>query len=246
MLNNQSLLKTSEVFESIQGEGPFAGTPCIFIRLATCNLKCSWCDTKYTWDWENYDMEREIKNFSICEVAQQITLMEKKHIVITGGEPLLQQNHIVVLLKLLKSKIQNENISKNYFIEIETNGTIMPSKDIIELVDQWNISPKTNNSLNKQQGIDLDRLYEKSLSFYKDLRGSTFKFVVDKPEDLSEIDQILKKFAIPKDKVMLMPQGTTRENISQKTKWIAAYARENSFALTTRLHVLLWGNQRGK
>jgi organic radical activating enzyme len=166
--------------------------------------------------------------------------------VITGGEPLLQQNHIVVLLKLLKSKIQNENISKNYFIEIETNGTIMPSKDIIELVDQWNISPKTNNSLNKQQGIDLDRLYEKSLSFYNDLRGSTFKFVVDKPEDLSEIDQILKKFAIPKDKVMLMPQGTTRENISQKTKWIAAYARENSFALTTRLHVLLWGNQRGK
>ncbi|MDP8906059.1 MAG: 7-carboxy-7-deazaguanine synthase QueE, partial [Thermoproteota archaeon] len=45
------MLKVSEVFDSIQGEGSYAGTPCIFLRLATCNLKCAWCDTKYTWDW---------------------------------------------------------------------------------------------------------------------------------------------------------------------------------------------------
>ena len=48
-------LKLSEIFESIQGEGPTAGEPCVFLRLAMCNLHCRWCDTKYTWDWKKYE-----------------------------------------------------------------------------------------------------------------------------------------------------------------------------------------------
>ena len=61
MSSEPTKLKLSEVFESIQGEGPSAGLPCVFVRLATCNLHCSYCDTKYTWDWQNYDYEREVR-----------------------------------------------------------------------------------------------------------------------------------------------------------------------------------------
>ena len=246
-MNSQSILKVSEVFDSIQGEGSHAGTPCIFLRLATCNLKCAWCDTKYTWDWENYDINTEIKEFSIYEIEKIIDLSNKTHLVITGGEPLLQQASLVSLLRLLKSKRVNESNNPNaYFIEIETNGTVIPTKEMMDLVDQWNISPKTSNSLNKQKGINLEKLYEKSLSFYKDLQNASFKFVIDKPEDLVEMDLILKKYDMPQDQVILMPQGTTKESIMEKSRWITNYAKNKNFAFSTRLHVLLWDNQRGK
>ena len=246
MLNSQSVIKISEVFGSIQGEGPYTGTPCVFLRLATCNLKCSWCDTKYTWDWENYDIDKEVKEYGIHELVKKITIFGKTHIVITGGEPLLQQTKISMLLNLLKCKMKNDNNSNNYFIEIETNGTISPTPEILGLVDQWNVSPKINNSQNNQQGINLDKLYEKSLSFFKDLQNASFKFVIDKTEDLIEINQFIDKYDLPKEKVILMPQGTTKESISEKSRWIAKYAKENNFVFTTRLQVLLWGNQRGK
>jgi len=154
------------MFCSLQGEGIFAGTPCIFLRLSTCNLKCSWCDTKYTWDWENYDRDREVKEISIEEIVNKILgFSHINHVVITGGEPLLQQDRLVLLLKLLKSKGKKESRFSFHHVEIETNGTIIPINEIIDYVDQWNISPKTSNSNNKERGINLERFYEKSLSF---------------------------------------------------------------------------------
>ncbi|MBA3978574.1 MAG: 7-carboxy-7-deazaguanine synthase QueE [Nitrosopumilus sp.] len=245
-MDGQPILKISEFFDSIQGEGPYAGTPCVFLRLATCNLKCSWCDTKYTWDWENYDISTEIKETGICEMAEKISLSDKKHVVITGGEPLLQQAILVSLLSLLKRTGENENKSNAYFIEIETNGTVIPKKEMIDLVDQWNVSPKTSNSHNDQKGIDLDKIYEKSLLFYKDLRNASFKFVIDNLEDLVELEKILKKYDLPKGQVILMPQGTTKESMLDKSRWIINYAKKNNIAFSTRLQVLLWGNQRGK
>jgi 7-carboxy-7-deazaguanine synthase len=245
-MNSQSILKVSEVFDSIQGEGSYAGTPCIFLRLATCNLKCAWCDTKYTWDWDNYDINTEIKEYSIYEIEKKIALSGKTHLVITGGEPLLQQSILVSLLRLLKSKRGGQSGPNAYFVEIETNGTVIPTREMMGLVDQWNVSPKTSNSLNKLMGISLDKLYGKSLPFYADLQNASFKFVIDKPEDLVEIDQIQKKYDLPKDQIILMPQGVTKESIMEKSRWITNYAKNNNFAFSTRLHVLLWDNQRGK
>jgi len=246
MANDQPTLKLSEMFDSIQGEGPHTGAPCVFLRLANCNLKCSWCDTKYTWDWENYDKNAEVQELSIYEIVEKIDLFGKKHIVITGGEPLLQQPNLVSLLKQLKIKGEKENDFGAYFVEIETNGTIMPIEEMLVLVDQWNVSPKTTNSQNEQKGVHLEKLYEKSLPFYKCLQNISFKFVIDKPEDLVEINKVLEKYDISKAKVILMPQGTTKEGILEKSYWIDRYAKENNFVFSTRLHVLLWDNQRGK
>ena len=114
------------------------------------------------------------------------------------------------------------------------------------LVDQWNVSPKTSNSLNKQKGINLEKLYERSLSFYKDVQNASFKFVIDKPEDLVEMDQVINKYNLPNDHVILMPQGATKGSIMEKSRWITDHAKKNNFVFSTRLHVLLWDNQRGK
>jgi 7-carboxy-7-deazaguanine synthase len=245
--NSQSKLKLSEIFCSVQGEGPHAGTSCVFLRLATCNLKCSWCDTKYTWDWENYDFDKEVREISIEDILKRITDYPNiSHIVVTGGEPLLQQNRLIPLLKLIKDKKKEGNMSHCHHIEIETNGTVIPLKELMQLVDQWNISPKTANSFNEKNGINLENLYKKSLSIFRDLENSFFKFVIDKFDDFKDIEQYVQNYGLPKERLILMPQATTKEKLLEKSVWINEYAKKNNFAFSTRLQVLLWDNLRGK
>lgn len=246
--NAVSILKVSEIFESIQGEGPSIGNTCIFLRLSTCNLKCSWCDTKYTWDWENYDFNKEVKEINVEEIVERINNFPNiTNIVITGGEPLLQQDKLVLLLKIIKNKKNIEDINyKSHKIEIETNGTIIPSKDLIKLIDQWNVSPKTSNSLNEKLGINLEKFYSKTLPFFKHIGNAFFKFIVDQPKDIKEIELFIKKYDLPIKRVILMPQSTAKEDLLEKSAWLGKFAKENNYIFSTRLHVLLWDNQRGK
>jgi organic radical activating enzyme len=248
---SQSKLKLSELFCSVQGEGPHTGTPCVFLRLATCNLKCSWCDTKYTWDWDNYDFNKEVTEISIeCVWEKILGFPNVSHIVITGGEPLLQQNKLIPLLKLIKQKKggggEGADKSRYHHVEVETNGTVIPLQELIQLVDQWNVSPKTANSFNKDHGIDLENLYRKSLSIYRELENTFFKFVIDKVDDFADIEHYMQKYGFPKERLILMPQATTKEKLLEKSAWIKEYARKNDITFSTRLHVLLWNNQRGK
>ena len=230
--NSQPKLKLSELFCSVQGEGPHTGTSCIFLRLATCNLKCSWCDTKYTWDWENYDINKEVREISIEDVWKMILqFSDMSHIVITGGEPLLQQNKLISLLKLIKGKKKGDNKSHYYYIEIETNGTVIPLKRIIHLVDQWNVSPKTANSFNEKNGISLENLYKKSLFIFRDLENSFFKFVIDKSDDFKDIEHYIQKYDLPKERLILMPQATTKEKLLEKSAWIQRVCKEKQLCL---------------
>jgi 7-carboxy-7-deazaguanine synthase len=118
------MLLVNEIFYSIQGEGPDAGKPAVFLRLFGCNLCCMWCDTKQAWNdqipishsalssWPRGKFQIK-SNFQIpiSKILQQIKSYPSKHLVITGGEPLLQQNGLIPLVKALKS----------WHIEVETN-----------------------------------------------------------------------------------------------------------------------------
>lgn len=115
-------------FVSIQGEGELIGTSTIFVRFSGCNLKCSWCDTQYAWKNGKQDDTFDIVNY-IEEISGNI-----KHIVFTGGEPMLKQDAII-------SIIDNLNDTK-YHYTIETNGTIQPKKELIKVIDLWSVSPK--------------------------------------------------------------------------------------------------------
>jgi len=93
-----------EIFHSLQGEGPTIGTATVFLRLATCNLACTWCDTKYTWDWDHYRYDDEVISMETSSVRDSILAFDCPHLVITGGEPLLQQRDLTGLVAVVESR----------------------------------------------------------------------------------------------------------------------------------------------
>jgi len=226
-------MQINEIFKSIQGEGPNFGKPAIFLRTAQCNLKCTWCDTKYTWDWKNYDYTKEVKEMRIEEIKEQILDLEIKHLVITGGEPLLQQDDLADLLSFLKP---------DFYVEIETNCTILPNKMLTDLVDQWNVSPKTQNSGNPLELYENNECYY----FFANQQNCFFKYVVENESDIPEIKKFVTKYNIPENRIQLMAQASTKEEISAREKSISELAKVNNFLFSPRLHVAMWGAQRGK
>ena len=226
-------MKISEIFESIQGEGNNAGKPAVFLRIAECNLKCVWCDTKYTWDWKNYDYSKEVNEMSIKEVRQSLEQFRIRHLVITGGEPLMQQDDLAELLTFLKPK---------FYVEVETNGTILPNNALSVLVDQWNVSPKTKNSGNPLEMCEVNECY----TFFSKKKNCYFKYVVESEDDLIEINQFISKYSLKKDRVLLMTQAITKEEILAKENNVFTISKKNNLGFSPRLHVMKWGSQRGK
>jgi 7-carboxy-7-deazaguanine synthase len=222
-----------EIFHSIQGEGVYAGRPAVFLRLALCNLACVWCDTRYTWDWEHYDQRREVVTISVDEAEEAIRRYLCRNLVVTGGEPLVQQRSLTSLLERLKGG--------GFWIEVESNGTIVPGKKLLGLVDHWSVSPKLENSGNPRPSRENPEAYR----LFRDLPSAHFKYVIEKPDDLAEVRGLLGKYEIPPDKIILMPQAQDRDAVLEKGRWLVDICKGEAYFFSTRLQVLLWGNRRG-
>ncbi|MFN4181976.1 MAG: 7-carboxy-7-deazaguanine synthase QueE [bacterium] len=223
----EKLLPVSEHFSSIQGEGIWAGKPAQFLRLGYCNLTCIWCDSAFTWQ-----APVQVTWMSAEEIAHRIKDFPPHHLVLTGGEPLLFQKRLISLLHLLQG----------YFIEVETNGTIVPDKEILPLVHQFNVSPKLSNS-----GMPLEkRFFPKVLHFFATLPNSYFKYVVCDPEDIEEIEEQVRQLCIPKKRVMLMPEGKSREQVLSRREWVLKVATQKGYRFTDRWHILIWNGAKGK
>lgn len=227
-----------EVFASIQGEGISAGVPSVFVRLAECNLRCDFCDTRYTWDWSQFDKAKETIEVSEDAVLARVLELAgttTRNVVITGGEPLLQQHHLVELIAALRER--------GFDVEIETNGAIEPEAGLHDLVSRWNVSPKLENSGNKKSA----RLRSGPLTWFAAARNASFKFVVAAQSDLDEVQEIVKQFGIPNGRVILMPEGQDPKTITARGAWLAELAASRGYRFSTRLHVLLWGGtERGR
>ena len=221
-----------ELFTSIQGEGVSSGVPSVFIRLSLCNLRCTWCDTKYTWDWEHFRPAEQIVTLEPKEVLAKVPA-GVGNAVITGGEPLMQQRALVPLMEGLKAKGMR--------IEVETNGTIIP-EETADLVDQWNVSAKLENSGNAPE----EREVADALSWFAAHPKAYFKFVVARPEDLAEVRSLVERYSLARQRVLLMPEGTDPATIMERGRWLVERCVEEGFRFTTRHHILLWGDKRGK
>ncbi len=226
-------MKVSEVFCSIQGEGHNAGKKAVFLRMALCNLACEWCDTKYTWDWKNYEYEKEVKEMSSEQIKADLLKYQVQHLVLTGGEPLLQQHQILSLLESLKEM--------GFFIEVETNGTIIPTEKIVQLVDQWNVSPKLENSANSGFSRERPEVY----NFFRQLPNASFKYVIRAPEDLNEVRKLAERYNIPRSQILLMPEARTKEDLARRTTWLKDISSDLGYSFSTRLQIELWGDKRG-
>jgi 7-carboxy-7-deazaguanine synthase len=221
-------LVVSEVFgPTIQGEGPSLGRRAGFVRLGRCNLACTWCDTPYTWDWSRFDPAVELRRIDVAGVVAQVEAMAVDLVVVTGGEPLLQQSAVAELAAALQPRR----------IEVETAGTIAPTPALVGAVAQFNVSPKLDNS-----GNPLDRRYKPEvLQAFVETGKAVFKFVVRGPAELDEV----AAFGLPDGLVWVMPEGTTAEEVRGRLARLAESVVARGWNLTTRLHIELWGDRRG-
>lgn len=206
----------NEIFHSIQGEGLNAGKSAIFVRFGNCNLKCTWCDSAYTWKAGVSDnLEVPVEN-----IIEQIKKYPCKHLVITGGEPMLQQGSISAI----------RNAFPDYYIEVETNGS-QPIK-CADDVNLFTVSYKTANSGNAP--------YELKTTGAK----CVYKFVVTSPDDFPEIEEIISLYNLPANKIFLMPEGVTKEALEAKSPQIIEYCKKRGYRFTPRLHIMAFGNAR--
>ena len=225
-------LVIAEVFgPTFQGEGPSTGRRAAFVRLGRCNLACTFCDTPYTWRWSDHDPAVELSTRPTHEVLAAIGAMRAPLLVVTGGEPLLQQHHLAPLLDGARRLGMS--------IEVETAGTIAPSAEIVDLVDRFNVSPKLASS-----GNPVDRrLRPEALTAFQATGKAVFKFVVSGAGELDEVAEIVDAHGL-RD-IWVMPEGTDRETILERLGALADPVAARGWNLSGRLHILLWGNQRG-
>lgn len=226
-------LAINEIFVSFQGEGPGMGRPSTFLRLAGCNLTCTWCDTPDTWQ---KDKLRSIRT-TIDKVYGDLIATPTSRLVVTGGEPMLQQRSLMALLAELRKHYQAA--AAPYIVEVETNGTILPFRGVTQLVDRFNVSPKLPSSGNSKQ-VD-----PAILNQYLETRKAIFKFVVSETQDIFWIKSLTYNAGIPPRLVWLMPEGTSSEKVIAGLKRLAPIAAEHGWNLTPRMHVLIWEDLRG-
>ena len=224
-------LIVSEVFgPTVQGEGPSAGQRAGFVRLGRCNLTCEWCDSRYTWDWGEFDPSRELSTWTVGQLIRQLDGMDVNLVVITGGEPLLQQRQLVPLLGACRER--------GWRVEVETNGTLAPTV-ADGLVTQWNVSPKlANSNVAAQRRFRLEVLRR-----FQATGRAVFKFVVVGSGDLDEVQQMVDLGGL--SRVWIMAEGTDASTLAARTAELAAPVRARGWNLSPRLHIVLWGDRRG-
>jgi len=207
-------MQISEIFYSVQGEGPQVGMPAWFIRTCGCNLNCDYCDSKYAW--------KNGTKISIKDIKKQIN-NGCKNVIITGGEPLLQED----LFDLMKGLI-----NKNVYVE--TNGTIYKS-NIIGFA-KFVVSPKLQF---------LNPNYLKVLK--KWANHATFKFVIGDRIDFDRAVRLCGELH-KKDNIYFMPLGTKQEELLKTMKRLSKWIKEDApfVRLTPRLQIELYGNKRGR
>lgn len=229
------MLRVAEIFRSLQGEGLYSGTTSLFLRTTGCNLRCWFCDTPYT-SWEPEGQQRPWR-----EVLDELLEDDCQHVVITGGEPLLQPDIV---------PLSHELRAANKIITVETAGTIHRPV----AADLMSISPKLRNSqpptersprwaVRHAQWRSNRPVLQQLLASYP----SQLKFVIDQPADIDELEEFLDAPPpLPRDAVWVMPQARTAAEIAEKAIWLEPAAAAHGFRYSSRLHIEMFGNVRGR
>lgn len=245
-------LKVSESFYSIQGEGKTVGVPAYFLRLTDCNLLCGGKGTiqdkqlhngaKWRCDSiESWTKGAPINNADIIEGFGELFLpsleSQHAHLVITGGEPLMQQNELIAFCKIIM-KLTNGRA----FIEIETNGTITPLKDLAFYVSLWNVSPKLSGS-----GMRENVRFKKDVIRTFNELPSIMKFVVNDREDTDELLRTywpLLNTELRKN-TYLMPGVDQQDEYAEISMWVIEQCKTLRVNYGARLQIAIYNQKIG-
>jgi 7-carboxy-7-deazaguanine synthase len=222
-------LRIAELFYSLQGEGTLVGVPSFFIRTSGCNLRCSWCDTPYTsWHPEGVDL-------TLQQILDEANAHPARHVVVTGGEPMIAPE-ILPLTERLRAAGKH--------ITIETAGTVFHPV----ACDLMSISPKLSNSTPEGRWApqhDRLRIQPDVLGELTRRYDYQLKFVIQRPEDLGEVRELVESLGADRERVVLMPEGTDADRLRERALWLAEICKQEGFRFSPRLHVDLYGNRRG-
>jgi organic radical activating enzyme len=221
-----SIVPICERFISIQGEGARCGRLSYFLRVYHCNLRCTFCDTPYSFSGNQFE------KISVSKIAEDIDAYSQiRNVVITGGEPCIYD------LGPLLAQIQNKEI------EIETNGTLIPKFPLAGI--HWNVSPKTSNSG--------ESIASESLQFWvvaARQHSVIFKFVVRKKEhtiaDLQEVTAISQKYSIPNHLIYIMPEAKNRTSLEDGLESFVDNVVRFQYNFSPREHILIWDGKKEK
>ncbi len=228
------MLRISETFASRQGEGLLTGTDSFFIRTSGCNLRCWFCDTPYA-SWRP-----EGDPVSLDALVQVVAEADVRHVVLTGGEPLLPKESVRLCAMLRE---------RGYHITIETAGTI--DRDIA--CDLMSISPKFRTStpdakahprwsaLHEQRRMPIETMHK----LIRQSGDYQIKFVVDNKSDFDELQAIVEQLDVPADKVWVMPQGINEDDLDQAATWLRPWTTEQGYRYCDRMQIRWYGNRRG-
>lgn len=244
-------MKTIEVFGSIQGEGLLIGTPSVFLRLYGCDLRCSWCDTSYSYIGKGIHEDNDkarigtgdlgtVRTVQPQALIPEINAFDMNHLVITGGEPMLQYKSIETLL---------DQMNGSHHVTIETNG-LHYSKNLMPLVDLWSVSPKLPSS-----GMQIS---QKTIDKYATSVKTNFKFVVNDQADFDAMKMLMEPIHAH-NAITLQPnagaEGGRDASVGEveyvrRLRWLVdatkadAWARRHCVVLP-QLHHIIYGRKAG-
>ena len=239
--NKKAKLRVAEMFYSLQGEGHSSGCPAVFLRLQHCNLLCgsnnaSWqCDTLDVW------RKGQALTFSaiIADWQTRGWLQHLQHgarLIVTGGEPLLQQQALTAFLRYLFAHYTHP------LVEIETNATLMPTTALDACVAQYNCSPKGANSGNPPA----QRHNPAAMQAFVNNAKAVFKFVVSTKADVEQIArEYLVPYDIPRTRVWLMPAAATYAALKANEQRVFSLCQTYRCNYSTRLQIQVWDQATG-
>jgi 7-carboxy-7-deazaguanine synthase len=208
-------MKINEIFYSIQGEGVLMGFPMVFIRTSGCNLRCKWCDTKYAYD--------EGEEMGLKEILEMVETFPTKHVCLTGGEP-LTQNDIQKLITML--------LNLNYDVSLETNGSKsikdLPKYD--SLMINLDIKCPSSEMNDKMDFTNIQLLEPKD----------QLKFIIEDENDYEYAKDIISKYE-PNCNIIVMP--VYGSNLKDLAEWVLKDGL--NVRVLPQLHKLIWGEKRG-
>ncbi|QEG36615.1 7-carboxy-7-deazaguanine synthase QueE [Bythopirellula goksoeyrii] len=227
-------MKVAEIYKSVQGEGLLTGTPSVFVRASGCNLRCWFCDTPFTsWQPEGTD-------YAVDEIVAEIEEWDCQHVVLTGGEPMLFAE-LIPLAESLRASGRH--------ITVETAGTLFLPVEC----DLMSISPKLSSSgPDAEQFPHWHRRHERQrfqpevIAQLLEQHDYQLKFVIDHAGEIEEVEEFLSHFSgIQGDRVLLMPQGTTLEELQPRSAWLEPICIEHGWTFCPRKQIEWFGPVRG-
>lgn len=231
-------MRLNEIYPAHQGEGPRLGTPSVFFRLHHCPVECAWCDTAFTWDGSEAGEAIDVPG-ALARIGEVAAEARAGHVVVTGGEPTVAKDLPDLLAGL---------VAAGFTVEVETAGVLPPSPRYHRPPDwmafegvTFNLSPKLPSARPKMKP---DRAV---LAAWLGLPLPTvLKIVVADDADWRAMEALLDRLpADARGRTWLMPCGATRAELAERQAWLLDRAAGTGYRVTTRMHVIAFGDRRG-